>query len=80
MTRGFTIEEALAEFYNCELDEDDRNDIELAIIPPPPDELTDEEDIEDNTLIHSVVRDVAGTLELIPPVMNMIYRHVQYKN
>ncbi|KAJ9583128.1 hypothetical protein L9F63_022529 [Diploptera punctata] len=65
MTRGLTIEEALAELGNCEVDEDDMNDIQLAIIPPLPDELTDEEDIEENTLVDSVVRDVVCTLELI---------------
>ncbi|KAJ9595849.1 hypothetical protein L9F63_012951, partial [Diploptera punctata] len=67
MTRGLTVGEALAELDNCEVDEDDMNDTELAIIQTAPDELTDEEDIEENTLIDSVVRDVAGTLELITP-------------
>ncbi|XP_023213770.1 piggyBac transposable element-derived protein 1-like [Centruroides sculpturatus] len=67
MPCGLTIKEALTEYDNYEVDEDDMSDLELTIIPPPPDELKDKEDIEENTLTDSVVRDVAGTLELITP-------------
>ncbi|XP_047103635.1 piggyBac transposable element-derived protein 3-like [Schistocerca piceifrons] len=44
--------------------EDD--DVELAIIPPNADVITDEENIDENVVINeSVVQDVPGTLELI---------------
>ncbi|PSN39217.1 hypothetical protein C0J52_24661 [Blattella germanica] len=66
MPRGLTVEEMFEELENYEVTENEFVDIELAIIPPDPDELTDEENIEENTLTNdNIVQDVAGTLELI---------------
>lgn len=52
-----------------DLSEDDasnENTLEVAIIPPSPDELTDEEAINDDELPEqSIFQDVAGKLELI---------------
>ncbi|XP_049947675.1 uncharacterized protein LOC126455961 [Schistocerca serialis cubense] len=61
---GLTLEEILAELENHQ--ESDDEDVELAIIPPDADVITDEEDIGENVLNNeSVVQDVASTLELI---------------
>jgi hypothetical protein len=40
------------------------DDVEVVIIPPDVDEVADEEDIQENELIHTPVYDVAGTLEV----------------
>ncbi|XP_047106612.1 piggyBac transposable element-derived protein 3-like [Schistocerca piceifrons] len=66
MPRGLTLEEILAELENHQESDDEDDDVELAIIPPDADVITDEEDIDENVLnTESVVQDVAGTLELI---------------
>ena len=40
--------------------------VQIAIIPPPTDELTDEEDIDDEEIpVENILQDVAGTLEVI---------------
>ncbi|XP_047120564.1 piggyBac transposable element-derived protein 2-like [Schistocerca piceifrons] len=66
MPRGLVLEEILAELENRQESDDEDNDVELAIIPPDADVITDEEDIDENVLNNeSVVQDVAGTLELI---------------
>lgn len=46
--------------------EDEENDIDVVIIPPDVDELTDEENIDDNETGSPQVTDVAGTLEINP--------------
>lgn len=50
-------------------DIEDVDDIDVAIIPPEPDELTDTENFEENSLEEEEVEDVAGTLELFVPIL-----------
>lgn len=68
MTMPFAHALTIAEIQRFidELDqqEQDVDDVEIVIIPPDVDEVTDEEDIQENELIGNEVGDVAGTLEL----------------
>ena len=61
--RGLTTEEihrALAE-----LEDDDIEGVSIAIIPPPMDVLTDEEDVNDENIPEATIfQEPAGTLEL----------------
>lgn len=47
-------------------------DVDVAILPPPPDELTDEEDIAEEDILDCKIHDVAGTLELYVPESNEV--------
>ena len=58
-----TLEEAIDILEN---ENDDHSDSELIIIPPSPDELTDEEDVNDENLDASTrLTDVVGELEIL---------------
>ncbi|XP_049943276.1 piggyBac transposable element-derived protein 3-like [Schistocerca serialis cubense] len=50
MPHGLTLEEILAELENHQESDDEDDDMELAIIPPDADVITDEEDIGGNVL------------------------------
>ncbi|XP_046983865.1 poly [ADP-ribose] polymerase tankyrase-1-like [Schistocerca americana] len=62
MPHGLKPEEILAELENHQESDDEDDDVELAIIPPDADVITDEEGIDENVLNNeSVAQDVAGT-------------------
>lgn len=63
------------EFF-ADLEKEDISDVNVAIIPPTSDQLTDLEDIEDNVLDEDDLKndgDVAGTLELFAPQIEDTY-------
>ncbi|KAJ4440547.1 hypothetical protein ANN_08692 [Periplaneta americana] len=49
---------------DLEREEQAVDDIEVVIVPPDPDEVTDEEDVRENDLTESEVQDVAGIIEV----------------
>jgi hypothetical protein len=56
----------LEEFIDCFIDEDLEN-VDCVIIPPPPDVLTDEEDFDDNEMDNCELPfDIPGTIEIFP--------------
>jgi hypothetical protein len=62
--RGITVVEIENYLEELEQNDEDVADVEVVIIPPDVDEVTDEEDIQENELIQTTMYDVAGTLEV----------------
>ncbi|KAF2881779.1 hypothetical protein ILUMI_24394 [Ignelater luminosus] len=60
-----TDEETMTEFYTEFLASCSSNDIDVVILPPAPDPLTDEEDVDDDNLDSTELpADIPGTLEV----------------